>query len=70
MKPSNILFQTVLTVLQGSSIFGNNAVLASNVAQTAHAALTTGPKTMINLINGTPYDWVLKNMHEYQMYCK
>lgn len=45
---------------------------ASNVAQVAHEANVAigNPKTMINLINGTPYDWVLKNMHEYQMYCK
>lgn len=51
--------------------FWSEIILASNVAQVAHAkaAAVTSGKGIINLINGTPYDWVLDHMHEYQMFC-
>ena len=66
-----MLLRASLNALFGFLLL-NRTVFASNVAQVSHeaAVMTGNPKTMINLINGTPYDWVLKDIHEYQMRCK
>jgi len=65
-----MLFSLSLILLMGFCVC-NERVLAAEVAHVLEARGKTGnPKTMINLINGTPYDWVLRNMHSYQMYCE
>ena len=49
-----------------STTYTNSTI--SPVSKISASAIGKSPQGTINLINGTPYNWKLVNMHEYQMY--